>query len=138
MKNFSRISACAIAMLVSFLIPQLASAQAVASAPGLLGPPASPAVESEAVSQIPLSNSPSVSLNPIPRYNESAALSYRQQQARFEHEQRTMRIEWNKWIGYSPARPTLNASNMAFGSQLFYIPARAAIVSAGNTRRWYW
>ena len=84
-----------------------------------------------ATEDIPLSNSPSVSYAPQP-------LTYAQQNARFAADQRMFRIQWNKWIGHDPLRPTMNASYMANGLQRFYIPSRSVIVSSSHTRAWYW
>ena len=42
-------------------------------------------------------------------------LTYPQQLARYEAEQRTMRMEHNRWIGFDPARPATNASYMYSG-----------------------
>lgn len=81
---------------------------------------------------LPLTQSPSV------KYVTTQPLSFAQQQARFEAEQRSMRLQWNNWIGYSPSRPNMNASYMSNGVQRYYIPSRALIVSAGYTRTWYW
>lgn len=86
------------------------------------------AVQAEA---LPLSSSPSTEYTPKP-------LTYAQQMARFQAEQRMMRIQYNKWIAFDPLRPTMNASYMSNGVQRFYIPQRAAIVSAGQMRSWYW
>jgi hypothetical protein len=38
----------------------------------------------------------------------SKPLTIAQQRARFEADQRMMRIQWNKWIGYEPHRPALH------------------------------
>lgn len=50
-------------------------------------------------------------------------LTYPQQIARYEAEQRSMRMERNRWIGYEPARPNTNSSYMYSGLYNF---------SAGN------
>ncbi|MCR9293167.1 MAG: hypothetical protein NXI32_10640 [bacterium] len=81
---------------------------------------------------IPLSNSPSTS------YASPPPLTYAQQTARFESEQRILRMQWNKWIGYEPLRPTMNASYMSNGVQRYYIPARGVIVSPAYANAWYW
>lgn len=80
---------------------------------------------------LPLSNTPSTAYEPAP-------LTYAQQIARFESEQRILRLEWNKWIGYDPLRPSMNASYMSNGLRHYYIPARGWIVSTGPARSWYW
>lgn len=82
-------------------------------------------------SRLPITNSPSV-------YVQPERLTYAQQRARFEDQQRIMRMEFNRWIGYSPLRPTMNASYMSNGVQRYYIPARAGIYSANTTTVWYW
>ncbi|MEM7474440.1 MAG: hypothetical protein AAF483_05550 [Planctomycetota bacterium] len=61
-----------------------------------------------------------------------------QQRAHFEAQQRMLRMEFNKWIGYSPLRPTMNSSYMSNGVQRYYIPSRGIIVSNYNTYSWYW
>ncbi len=80
--------------------------------------------------RIPLSNSPSYELPP--------PLTFAQQKARFQEEQRMLRMEWNKWIGYSPSRPNMNASYMSNGLQRYYIPSRGVIVTGYNHSGWYW
>lgn len=80
---------------------------------------------------IPLTNSPSSEYMGQP-------LTYAQQIARFESDQRVLRLQWNQWIGYDPLRPTMNASYMSNGRQKYYIPSRSVIVSVGNSRAWYW
>ncbi len=37
----------------------------------------------------------------------SKPLTIAQQRARYDADQRMMRMQWNKWIGYEPARPAL-------------------------------
>ncbi len=37
----------------------------------------------------------------------SKPLTIAQQRARYEADQRMLRMQWNKWIGYEPARPAL-------------------------------
>ena len=72
-------------------------------------------------------------------YNQTAqAWSIIHERARVEAEGRLIRTEFNKWIGHSPARPSMNASYMTNGSPLYYIPARGQFVNAGLTRSWYW
>ncbi|MFN3189853.1 MAG: hypothetical protein ACE361_04965 [Aureliella sp.] len=85
----------------------------------------------ETTPPLPLSNSPSTNY-------VSKPLTFAQQTARFEAEQRILRLQWNKWIGHDPLRPTMNASYMSNGVHRFYIPQRAAIVSPSAMRSWYW
>jgi hypothetical protein len=80
---------------------------------------------------MPLTNSPSA-------YNTMPPLTIPQQRAKFEADQRMLRMEWNNWIGYSPSRPNMNASYMSNGLQQYYIPSRGVIVSTGHSRSWYW
>ncbi len=61
-----------------------------------------------------------------------------QQRAMFAAEQRLLRMEYNNWIGYNPLRPNMNGSYMSNGVHRYYIPSRGVIVSAGNSRSWYW
>lgn len=82
---------------------------------------------------LPLSRTPSSGYMLEPR-----PMSIPQQRAMFEADQRMLRMEWNKWIGYSPLRPNLNASYMSNGMQRYYIPSRGVIISAGNAYQWYW
>ena len=37
---------------------------------------------------------------------QSQPMTIAQQRARFEADQRIMRMQWNKWIGYEPLRPS--------------------------------
>lgn len=64
--------------------------------------------------------------------------SFAVQTARFQAEQRVLRMQWNKWIGHDPLRPTMNASYMSNGVQRYYLPNRSAIVSAYGGSYWYW
>lgn len=89
------------------------------------------AQESNGDSKLPMANSPSVNYVMKP-------LTLAQQQARFEADQRMLRLQWNKWIAHDPLRPTMNASYMSNGVQRFYIPRRAVIVSAYAGNAWYW
>ncbi len=82
---------------------------------------------------LPLSSPSSASYN-----QEASGWSIIHQRAMFEAEQRMLRTEYNKWIGYNPARPNMNASYLSNGRQLYYIPSRAQFVNAGATRSWYW
>jgi hypothetical protein len=87
--------------------------------------------EALATRPLPLSNSNSYDYTPQP-------LTIVQQRAKFEADQRTLRMNWNNWIGYSPSRPNMNASYMSNGMQTFYIPSRGVIVTASRPRSWYW
>lgn len=80
---------------------------------------------------LPLNNSPS------DKYVQKP-LTFAQQTARFEAEQRVMRMQWNKWIGHDPARPSMNASYMSNGLHRYYIPQRSVIVTSMGPRVWYW
>ncbi len=72
-------------------------------------------------------------------YNSTAqAWAIIHQRARIEADGRLLRTEFNKSIGYSPARPSMNASYMSNSSPLYYIPGREQFVNAGLSRSWYW
>lgn len=60
------------------------------------------------------------------------------QRVQFEAQQRVLREQWYQWIGYSPARPTVNSSYMASGTPYYYIPSRGLIVNSGPARALYW
>lgn len=70
--------------------------------------------------------------------SQSQPLTYAQQRARFEAEQRIYRIEWNNWIGYSPSRPTVNSSYMSGIAPRYYVPSRGVVYHPGQARHWYW
>ncbi len=70
--------------------------------------------------------------------HESLGMSIIHRRAMFEAEQRMLRTEYNKWIGYNPARPSMNASYLSNSRQLYYIPSRGQFVNAGVARSWYW
>jgi hypothetical protein len=81
---------------------------------------------------MPVSNSPSAV------YYQYKPLTFAQQRARFEAEQRMYRMEWNLWIGHSPLRPNSNASYMAASYyQNYYNADRGVLINTG-TRGWYW
>jgi hypothetical protein len=81
---------------------------------------------------LPITNSPSLSAY------QYKPLTYAQQRARFESEQRALRMEWNNWIGYSPLRPNVNASYTSASSyQNYYATERGVIMNTGH-RGWYW
>lgn len=114
MKQLDRLVALAAVAICSMLVPT-ANAQepvAVRDAP-----------------RLPLTNSTSYEVKP---------LTYAQQRARFVDQQRVMQMAFNRWIGYSPLRPNMNASYMSNGVQRYYIPSRGMIVSPSNVRTWYW
>ncbi len=83
---------------------------------------------------MPLSNSPSASeLMNLPR-----PLTYRQQQARFVAEQTMLRMEWNKWHGYVPARPNTNASYLSSGLYNFQPAYQYHSVYSTHNRFYGW
>ncbi|MGN6135492.1 MAG: hypothetical protein ACTHOU_13480 [Aureliella sp.] len=51
---------------------------------------------------------PLTSPSPLAGYEAVAPrpLSIAQQRARYEADQRMLRMQWNKWIGYEPLRPS--------------------------------
>ncbi len=61
----------------------------------------------------------------------SKPLTIAQQRARFEADQRMLRMQWNKWIGYEPLRPALpyaltnNEMNPYFFQPVRYRPVWA-------------
>jgi hypothetical protein len=84
---------------------------------------------------------------PMPLSNAASADYYQyqapqftiaQQRAWFEAQQRMYRQEWYNWIGYSPLRPTVNASLMSNGYQRYFVPSRGVMINTGATRSWYW
>ena len=81
---------------------------------------------------LPITTSPSIA-------RKRKALEYRQAVAQYQQQQMISRMEWNKWIGYSPLRPQMNASYMSNGVQQYYLPSQGRFISAGYTARtWYW
>ncbi len=88
------------------------------------------AQEPEASDTLPLSTSTSAAQYfPKP-------LTYSQQLARYEAEQRTMRIEHNRWIGFDPARPATNASYMYSGLYNFKV-GNSYSIAYGSRHRFY-
>ncbi len=83
---------------------------------------------------MPLSNSPSAS----DLMNQTRALSYRQQQARFVAEQTMLRMEWNKWHGYVPARPNTNSSYLSSGLYNFQPAYQYQTVYSSHNRFYGW
>jgi hypothetical protein len=63
-------------------------------------------------------------------------LTYPQQMARYEAEQRTMRMERNRWIGFDPARPITNSSYTYSGLYNFN-PGNSYLVAYGSRSRFY-
>jgi len=61
-------------------------------------------------------------------------LTYPQQIARFEAEQRSMRMEHNRWIGFDPARPVTNSSYMYSGLYNF-TPGSGGSIAYGSRHR---
>jgi hypothetical protein len=80
---------------------------------------------------LPMTKSPSASNYPKP-------LTFSQQQARYEAEQRTLRLEWYRWMGYTPSRPSLNASYQSYQPTFYYNGHRGILINANNPRHWYW
>ena len=95
------------------------------------------AVPATASNRLPLTGSSAAAYQRYDAYREEAQQQIRQR-VQFEARQRVLREEWNQWIGYSPARPTVNASNLSYGLPNYYNPARAQIVHTGTARTWYW
>ncbi len=65
-------------------------------------------------------------------------LTYPQQIARFEAEQRAMRMEHNRWIGFDPARPATNASYMYSGLYNFNSGSSYSIAYGSRHRFYGW
>lgn len=84
--------------------------------------------------QLPISESPSIQYYQY----QVQPLTVAQQRARFEAEQRLYRMEWNNWAGYSPLRPTLNASYMSGIAPRYFVPSRGVLIHTGQARSWYW
>lgn len=83
---------------------------------------------------MPLSNSPSAS----DLLYQHSPLTYRQQQARFVAEQTMLRMEWNKWHGYVPARPNTNSSYLTSGLYNFQPAYRYQSVYSSRNRLYGW
>ncbi len=81
---------------------------------------------------LPISSSPSASSYAW------KPMTFAQQRARFEAEQRALRMEWNNWIGYSPLRPSANASYMSNSYYSNYFSAQRGIMINTGRRGWYW
>ncbi len=67
---------------------------------------------------------------------EPKPLTYPQQLARFQAEQRMMRMEYNRWIGFDPARPATNSSYMYSGLYNFN-GGTSYSVAYGSRHRFY-
>lgn len=90
----------------------------------------SQAQEPESANALPMTTSTSAALYfPKP-------LTYPQQIARYEAEQRAMRMEYNRWIGFDPARPATNSSWMYSGLYNF-TPSVSYSVAYGSRHRFY-
>jgi hypothetical protein len=63
-------------------------------------------------------------------------LTYPQQMARYEAEQRSMRMERNRWIGFDPARPITNSSYTYSGLYNFN-PGSSYSIAYGSRHRFY-
>ncbi len=84
------------------------------------------------------------SANPLPMSTSTSAsqyfpkpLTYPQQLARYEAEQRAMRMEYNRWIGFDPARPTTNSSFMVSGLYNFAPSYNSYSIAYGSRHRFY-
>jgi len=67
-------------------------------------PLASEPLASQAAAPLPLSTTTSLGNYEVAL---PKPLTLAQQRARYEADQRMLRIQWNKWIGYEPLRPAL-------------------------------
>jgi len=88
----------------------------------------------DAGAAMPLSNTPSVNYY----QPDDAQFSIAQQRAWFAAQQEMYRQEWFNWIGYSPLRPTVNASYMSSGYPRYFVPSRGVMINTGSVRSWYW
>lgn len=118
----------AVALLIGF-----SSTPCFAQDNAFQGAPA-PAMQS---GRLPLSGASAAAYQNYDAYREEARQQIRQR-IQFEAQQRVLREEWNQWIGYSPARPTVNGSNLSNGLPYYYIPSRGQIVNNGLGRSGYW
>ncbi|MCA9193345.1 MAG: hypothetical protein KDB03_16350 [Planctomycetales bacterium] len=90
-----------------------------------------------AVADDQLANSMSLANGSYSGTSVEKPLTYSQQIARMQHEQRLARMEFDNWIGFSPARPTMGTMFWSYGTPSYYLPSRNVIVRArGNP--WYW
>jgi hypothetical protein len=82
--------------VMSRFLPCVAALLALFASPAFAGDPVQPPA-------LPLSTSVSVG-----GYDAvvSQPLTMAQQRARFDADQRMLRMQWNKWIGYEPLRPS--------------------------------
>jgi len=98
--KLASVLSCVLLMMALAALPARADDPANPSAVAPSG--ASPAAAADA--PLPLSTNVSVG-----RYDASVSkpLTIAQQRARFEADQRMLRMQWNKWIGYEPLRPAM-------------------------------
>lgn len=82
------------------VLPCLVGLLAIMASPARADDPPVPPVPSP----LPLTTSSSLS-----GYDASIGkpLTIAQQRARYEADQRMLRMQWNKWIGYEPLRPAM-------------------------------
>ncbi|MGN6544111.1 MAG: hypothetical protein ACTHK7_03615 [Aureliella sp.] len=83
------------------VLPCLAGLLAIAARPASADDPPMPPA---APSPLPLSTTSSLGSYEV---TVSKPLTIAQQRARYEADQRMLRMQWNKWIGYEPLRPSL-------------------------------
>ncbi|GIX00736.1 MAG: hypothetical protein KatS3mg111_4068 [Pirellulaceae bacterium] len=86
---------------------------------------------------------PAISPAPMPlsaaeSLAESKPLTFAQQMARMQAEQRALRMEWYRWIGHSPLRPTINATHLSTTTPTYYIPSRGVMIKYPGGAMWYW
>ncbi|RMF39555.1 MAG: hypothetical protein D6753_13570 [Planctomycetota bacterium] len=91
-----------------------------------------------AVGQEPTAVPPPLPLVASESMSQVQPLTFTQQLARMEAEQRAMRIQWYNWIGYSRLRPTVNATHLSTTLPRYYIPSRGVIVKYAGGSAWYW
>ena len=82
---------------------------------------------------LPMSTSTSASVIFEPR-----PLTYPQQMARYQAEQRLQRMEYNRWIGFDPARPATNSSYMYSGLYNFNAGNSYSVVYGSRHRFYGW
>lgn len=88
----------------------------------LLAAWASTSIADEPTQPLPLAGSPSVG-NYEPTVIKPMTIA--QQRARYDADQRMARMQWNKWIGYEPSRPSLpNALTNNEMNPYFFQPVR--------------
>ena len=90
------------------------------------------AQEPESANGLPMTTSTSASMYfPKP-------LTYPQQLARYEAEQRAMRMSYNRWIGFDPARPATNSSWMYSGLYNFTPSVNYSVAYSSRHRFYGW